>query len=129
MPTGAPGHSLHPVTVTVVSPPSPVLCIAAVRVYGIADCASSPIDRIAAVRLQCASFAPTRATAGAREEPTGSTPNLAFLRQPKATVANPAYGSSLDRNEEHDSGLCLSLVERDKGEDCFVRLGLEETKE
>jgi hypothetical protein len=49
------GHALHPVTITVVSPPSPVLCIAAVRVYGIADCASSPIDRIAAVRLQCVS--------------------------------------------------------------------------
>jgi hypothetical protein len=52
------GHALHPVTITVVSPPSPVLCIAAVRVYGIADCASSPIDRNAAVRLQCVSFAP-----------------------------------------------------------------------
>src|SRR5262249_28740782 len=33
---------------------------------------------------------PKRATARAREEPTGSTPNLALLRQPKATVANPA---------------------------------------
>jgi hypothetical protein len=52
------GDALHPVTITVVSPPSPVLCIAALRVYGIADCASSPIDRIAAVRLQCVSFAP-----------------------------------------------------------------------
>jgi hypothetical protein len=44
-------------------------------------------------RLTEASFivsTPTRATAGAREEPTGSTRNLALLRQPKATVANPA---------------------------------------
>jgi hypothetical protein len=98
-------------------------------------CIHSPIGRIEdLVRLsgspaRVGPTTPTRAPAGAREEPTGSTPNLAFLRQPKATVANPAYGSSLDRNEEHDSGLCLSLVERDKGEDCFVRLGLEETKE
>ena len=49
------GHALHPVTATVVSPAWPVLCIAAVRLYGIADCASSPnnriIDLIAAVPL------------------------------------------------------------------------------
>jgi hypothetical protein len=59
----------------------------------------------------------------------GSTPNLALLRQPKATVANPAQGSSLDRNEEQASGLRHSSVERDKEEDCFVRLGLEKTTE
>jgi hypothetical protein len=33
----------------------------------------------------------------------------------------------LDRNEKQDSGLRRSLVERDKEEDGFVRLGLEET--
>ena len=44
-------------------------------------------------------------------------------------VVNPGGGSSLDRNEEQDSGLRHPLVERDKEEDGFVRLGLEETKE
>ena len=34
-----------------------------------------------------------------------------------------------DRNEEQDSGLRRSLVERDKEEDGFVRFGWEETKE
>ena len=44
-------------------------------------------------------------------------------------VVNPGGGSSLDRNEEQDSGLRRSLVERDKEGDGFVRLGWEETKE
>ena len=47
-------------TVTVVGPPSPVLCIAPVSVCGLADFAPSPNDRIAAVPLHCGSFAPRR---------------------------------------------------------------------
>src|SRR5271168_2071652 len=33
---------------------------------------------------------PTRATARARKQPTGSTPKLARVRQPRTTVVNPA---------------------------------------
>jgi hypothetical protein len=32
---------------------------------------------------------PTRATARARKEPTGSTPKLAHVRQPRTMVVNP----------------------------------------
>ena len=44
-------------------------------------------------------------------------------------MVNPASGSSIDRNEEQDSGLRRSSVERNKEGDGFVRLRLEETKE
>ena len=33
---------------------------------------------------------PTRATARARKQPTGSTPKLARVKQPRTTVVNPA---------------------------------------
>jgi hypothetical protein len=67
------------------------------------------------------------AAARARKEPTGSAPKPAHVGQPRTTVVNPACGSSLDRNEEQDSGLRRSLVERDKEEDGVVGLGLKET--
>ena len=35
---------------------------------------------------------PTRATARVRKEPTGSTPKLAHVRQPRTEVINPAWG-------------------------------------
>ena len=44
-------------------------------------------------------------------------------------MVNPASGSPIDRNEEQDSGLRRSSVERNKEGDGFVRLRLEETKE
>ena len=44
-------------------------------------------------------------------------------------MVNPAWGCSLDRNEEQDSGLRRSSVERDKDGDGFARLRWEETRE
>ena len=64
-----------------------------------------------------------------RKEPTRGLSKPAHVRQPRTTVVTPVLGSWLDRNEEQDSGLCRSLVERDKEEDGFVHLGWEETRE
>ena len=44
-------------------------------------------------------------------------------------MVNPVRGSSLDRNEEHDSGLRRSSVERNKEGDGIGRLRWRETKE
>src|SRR5262245_3146813 len=68
---------------------------------------------------------PTRATARARKEPTGSTPELAHVRQPRTTAVSPAWGSTLDRNEEHGSGLRRGSVGRNKGGDGLARSGRE----
>src|SRR5262249_33683237 len=72
---------------------------------------------------------PTRATARPPKDSTPSTAKLAHVRQLKTTMVNPASGSSLNRNEEQASRLNRFLVERDKEEDGFARLGLEESKE
>src|SRR4029077_10676091 len=72
---------------------------------------------------------PTRATARARKAPTRSISKLAHVRQPRMTVVNPASGCSRDRNEEQDSGLRRSSVERNKEGDGFVRFRWGETKE
>jgi hypothetical protein len=70
-----------------------------------------------------------RATGKASKEPTRGLPKLAHVRQPRTAVVNPAKGSPLDRNEEQDSGLRRSVVDRDKEEDGFVHLWWEETRE
>ena len=44
-------------------------------------------------------------------------------------MVNPACGCSRDRNEEQDSGLRRSSVERNKEGDGFVRFWWGETKE
>ena len=44
-------------------------------------------------------------------------------------MVNPAWGSSIDRNEEQDSGPRRSSVERNKEADGFGRLWWGETKE
>src|SRR5262249_36983721 len=72
---------------------------------------------------------PKRAIAWPRKEPRGSTPKVAHVRQPRTTVVNPACGCSRDRNEEQDSGLRRSSVERNKEGDGFVRFRWGETKE
>ncbi len=54
---------------------------------------------------------------------------MAHVRQPRTTVVNPASGCSRDRNEEQDSGLRRSSVERNKEGDGFVRFRWGETKE
>ena len=50
------------------------------------------------VLLRVGPTKPPRATASTRKEPTGSTPKLAHVRQPRTTVVNPACSSSHDRN-------------------------------
>jgi hypothetical protein len=49
--------------------------------------------------------------------------------KPRTTVVNPAYVCSRDRDEEQDSGLRRSSVERNKERDDFVRFRWGETKE
>ena len=54
---------------------------------------------------------------------------MAHVRQPRTTVVNPAHGCSRDRNEEQDSGLRRSSVERNKEGDGFVRFWGERPRE
>jgi hypothetical protein len=64
----------------------------------------------------------------ARKAPTRSIFKRAHVRQPRTTAVNPACGCSRDRNEEQDSGLRHSSVERNKEGDGFVRFRWGETK-
>jgi hypothetical protein len=64
----------------------------------------------------------------ARRAPTRSIFKRAHVRQPRTTAVNPACGCSRDRNEEQDSGLRRSSVERNKEGDGFVRFRWGEIK-
>jgi len=64
----------------------------------------------------------------ARKAPTRSIFKRAHVRQPRTTAVNPACGCSRDRNEEQDSGLRRSSVERNKEGDGFVRFRWGEVK-
>jgi hypothetical protein len=60
---------------------------------------------------------------------TSTWANVAHVREPRTTVVNPAYVCSRDRDEQQDSGLRRSSVERNKETDGFVRSRWGETKE
>jgi hypothetical protein len=66
---------------------------------------------------------------GAQGTNTRTFSKRAYVRQPSTPVVNPACGCSRDRNEEQDSGLRPTSVERNKEGDGFVDFRWGETKE